>query len=317
MVSSTDLSATWTWVHVAEDFQHPTTLLAYQTFLHLLTHHVATLPPLPQHHTLLKDLTSSLVVDTFSACLRNLSPIHGVELLEQGQGIFWSQLNCLHFLLDDVIASSSTGKPLVDKFTQKTFLIRTALDSPGPDQHDQVYHLKVELQGVITRIHKLSGLSHFLLPLSFSELQQAACKGPVIIVNVSKYGCDALIVLVDQHPIHIPLSVTLQGVRELLSRLHSLIMCAKSMVVKRDIAITLQELWDEVVFPIVNFIWMYIHYNHTSGGAPLLNLLFFPSMLPVHTGWANGILPICTSHLILPPFLPSFMLDSMISQTLH
>ena len=254
MVSSADLSATRTWVHVAEDFQHPTTLLAYQTSLRLLTHHVATLPPLPQHHTLLKDLTSSLAVDTFSACLRNLSPMQGVELLEQGRGVFWSQLNRLRSPLDDVIASSSTGKLLADEFTQKTFLIRTALDSPGPDQHDRVYRLNVELQGVVTRIRRLSGLSHFLLPLPFSDLQQAAREGPVIIMNASKYGCDALVVLVDRHPVHIPLSITPQGVRELSSRFRNLIVRAKSMIVERDIAITLRELWDEVVSPIVDFI---------------------------------------------------------------
>ncbi|KAG8218011.1 hypothetical protein J3R82DRAFT_6203 [Butyriboletus roseoflavus] len=102
---------------------------------------------------------------------------------------------------------------LADEFTQQTLLIRTALDSPGPDQHD-----------------RLPGLSRFLLLPLFRNLQQAACEGPVIIVNASKYGCDALVVLVDRpNPIHIPLSITKEGVGQLSSRLSTLTVRAKSM----------------------------------------------------------------------------------------
>ena len=253
-VSSADLSAARSWIRVAENFQHPTTLLAYQTFLRLLTHHVATLPPLPQHRTLLTDLTSSVAVDTFSACLRNRSPKDAVELLEQGRGVFWSQLTRLRSPLDDVTASSSTGKMLADEFAQQTLLIRTALASPGPDQHDRVCRLSVELQTVVTRIRQLPGLSGFLLPPLFSDLQRAARNGPVIIVNASEYGCDALVVLVDRNPVHIPLSITKDGVQELSSKLGTLTVRAKSMDVTRDLAIILRELWEEVVSPIVNFL---------------------------------------------------------------
>ena len=118
MVSSTDLSVARTWIRVAEYFHYLTTLLAYQTSLRLLTLHVATLPPLPQHRIILKGLTSSLAVDALSACLRNSSPTHAVELLEQGRGVFWSQLTRLRCPLDDVIASDPTGKMLADEFTK-------------------------------------------------------------------------------------------------------------------------------------------------------------------------------------------------------
>ena len=255
MVSSTDLLVARTWIGVAEDFHHPTTLLAYQTCLRLLTHHVATLPPLPQHHTLLKGHTSSLAVDAFSACLRGCSPKDAVALLEQGRGVFWSQLTRLRSPLDDVIASGSRGRVLADEFTQKTSLIRTALDSPSPDQHDRVCRLNVELQGTITKIRtELPGLSHFLLPPPFSDLQQAALGGPVIIVNASKYGCDALVVLVDRNPHRIPLSITQDGVRGMSSKLATLSVRTLSMDVTEDLTVILRELWDKVVSPIVGFL---------------------------------------------------------------
>ncbi|KAG8218955.1 hypothetical protein J3R82DRAFT_4668 [Butyriboletus roseoflavus] len=278
MVSSADLSAARTWIHVAEDFNHSTTLLAYEAYLRLLTHHLATLPPLPQHRTVVKGLTSSLAVDAFSACLRNHSPTKALELLEQGRGLFWSQLARLRSPLDDVIASGSTGKMLADEFTQRTFAIRTALDSPGPDQHDRVCRLNVELQGVVTRIRELPGLSHFLLPSPFSDLQQAACEGPVIVVNASKYGCDALVVLVDRNPHHIPLSITKEGVRELLSKLNKLTVDAKSMDVTRELGIFMRELWHEVVSPIVNYLKTVHPFQSRIWWCPTAEF----SLLPLH-----------------------------------
>ena len=143
---------------------------------------------------------------------------------------------------------------LADEFTQQTLLIRAVLDSPGPDQHDRVCRLSVELQGVVTRIRELPGLSRFLLPPLFSNLQQAACEGPVIIVNASEYGCDALVVLVDQNPHHISLSITKEAVRELSSKLGNLSQRTLFEDVTEDLFIILRELWDKVVFPIVNFL---------------------------------------------------------------
>ena len=255
MASSTALSAARTWIDVAEDFHHPTALLAYHTALRLLTHHVATLPPLPQHRTVLKGLTLSLAVDAFSACLCSCSPKNVVALLEQGRGVFWSQLTRLRSPLDDVIASGSTGKMLANEFTQQTSLIQTALGSPGPDQHDRMCRLNIELQGTITRIcTELPGLSHFILPPPFSDLQQAAVEGPIIIVNASKYGCDALVVLADRNPYHIPLSITQDGVRGLSSKLATLSVRTLSMDVTDDLTIILRELWEKVVSPVVKFL---------------------------------------------------------------
>ncbi|KAG8214774.1 hypothetical protein J3R82DRAFT_9901 [Butyriboletus roseoflavus] len=133
---------------------------------------------------------------------------------------------------------------------------------------------------VINRICKLPGLSGFLLPLLFSDLQQAVHDSSVIIVNVSKYSYDALIVLVNQpNPIHIPLSITRKGVRELTSKLHMLTLCAKSMEVTRDLGIFLWKLWDEAIPPIANTlqrvhpIQLYIWWCPTAKF----------SLLPLHT----------------------------------
>ena len=209
---------------------------------------------MPHHLAVLKALSSSLAADAFSACLRNHSLTNAIELLEQGRGVFWGQLTRLRSPLDDVIASGSAGEVLADPFTRLTSLIRNALDSPGPSQHDQVCRLNSELERVVSNIRELPGLSRFLLPPLFSDLQRAASGGPVIIVNASQYGCDALVVSVDRDPVHIPLSITKAHVRELSSQLHILTRRAKSVDVTRELGVFLRELWNNVVSHIVEYL---------------------------------------------------------------
>ena len=252
MVSSNNLSAARAWVRVAEDFQHPTILLAYETSLRLLIQHSAALPSLPQHLVILKNLTSSLAVDAFSACLRKRAPAHAVELLEQGRGVFWSQLTRLHSPLDDVVVSSPAGKTLADEFTRLASLIRNALNFHGADQHERVCRLNLKLQRVVTDIRKLPGLSRFLLPSLFPDLQHAASGGPVIIVNASKYSCDALIIFLDRDPVHIPLQITQKSVRHLSNELHTLTVHPKRADVTTGLVCLLRKLWDQIVSPIVD-----------------------------------------------------------------
>ena len=253
VVSSNDLYAARAWIRVAEDFHHPTLLLAYETSLRLLIQHLAALPSLPQHLVILKNLTSSLAVDAFSACLRNCSPTNAVELLEQGRGVFWSQLTRLQSPLDDVVlVSSPAGQSLADEFRRLAFLIRNALNLPGADQHEMLCRLNLELRTVVTDIRNLPGLSRFLLPALFADLQHAASEGPIIIVNASKHSCDALIVFLGRDPVHIPLRITQADVRELSKELHTLTARATRDDVTKELAFFLRKLWDQIVSPIVN-----------------------------------------------------------------
>ena len=232
----------------------PGLLLAYETALRFLALHLATLPSLPQHLVIFKSRTSSLAVNAFSACVRKRAPARAVELLEQGRGVFWSQLARLHSPLEDVILASPAGKELADEFTQLASFIRNAVNSPGADQHEQVCHLNLEMQRAVTNIRNLPGLSRFLLPSLFPDLQHAASGGPVIIVNASEYSCDALVVLLDRDPVHIPLQVTLEDVRDLSMELRTLSVRATMVDMARHLAFFLRKLWDQIVSPIVDFL---------------------------------------------------------------
>ena len=253
-LSSRDLSAVKAWINAAEDFQHPTTILAYETALRFLTQHLTALPLLPKHLVVLKALTSSLAVEAFSTCLRNHCPTKAVELLEQGRGVFWSQLTRLRSPLDDVVASGSEGKILADEFSRLTSLIRDALNSPSTDQHDRICHLNSELQRVVSSIRSLPTLSRFLLPPFLTNLRHAAKGGPVIVVNASKFSCDALIIFVDKDPFHIPLSISKEDVQGWSSKLHTLTVLAKGSDITKDLGLILRQLWDHVVSPIADFL---------------------------------------------------------------
>jgi CHAT domain-containing protein len=252
-MSIADLKCAKQWILVAEECEHTSTIFAYQTFLRLSIQHLATLPSLPQHLALFKQLMTSTAVDAFSACLRYGHPANAVELLEQGRGVFWGQLIRLRSPLDKVIASGDTGKVLADKFTQSASLLRSVLhDLPNAEsQHDRAFRLNIQLQDIVTEIRKLPGLSRFLLPPLFSDLQIAASGGPIIIVNASQYSCDALIVLPDRDPVHVALPITKPRVSELTLELRSLTLRARFGDMTREFLRLLRKLWDEVVFPIV------------------------------------------------------------------
>ena len=253
-VSFADLHCARQWIQAAEECEHDTTVLAYQTFLRFSIHHLAALPSLPQHLALLKKLMTSIAVDAFSACVRHGNLANAVELLEQGRGVFWSQLARLRSPLEDVVASGNTGMELAARFTHSASLLRTVLDAPtnAESQHDRACRLSIQLQDVVSDIRKLPGLSRFLQPPLFSDLQIAAAGGSVIIVNASQYGCDALIVVADRDPIHVALPITKAGVCDLSARLRSLTSRAKFGDVTRDILVFLRGLWDDIVSPIVD-----------------------------------------------------------------
>ena len=52
-----------------------------------------------------------------------------------------------------------------------------------------------EFEQIFAGIRKKPDFSHFLLPREFSDLQRAAQTGPIVILNASRYRCDAFIIL--------------------------------------------------------------------------------------------------------------------------
>ena len=64
--------------------------------------------------------------------------------------------------------------------------------------------LSGELDKVVLRIQALPGFENFWRPVPFRHLQTAAIGGPVVIVNLSKYSSDILILRSNHPVVHIP-----------------------------------------------------------------------------------------------------------------
>lgn len=86
--------------------------------------------------------------------------------------------------------------------------------------------LDQEWNELLGEIRSLDGFADFLLPPRLTELRRAAVGGPVVVVNVSRWRSDALIVTADgvQKPLELPLAsreLVVQWVQRYLEAVHS------------------------------------------------------------------------------------------------
>jgi hypothetical protein len=214
-ISRGDLRAAKSWATSAERLNHNSAPIAYQTTLKFLEQHVALLASSPHHFDIVREV-SSLAMDAFSCSVRCGDLAAAVELVEQGRAVFWTQMVRFRTL------SASGGEALAKEFMQLSFSLRHAFNVSTEKQSKNTQKLTMQLDDAISRIRMLPGLSRFLLPQLFSNLQKAAKDGPVIIVNASQYSYDALIIMSTQDPVHIPLNVTQAEFSELSSEFQSI-----------------------------------------------------------------------------------------------
>jgi len=253
-VSSRDLHAAKSWAADAEEVNHASALLAYQTTLKFLDQHVAISSYSPHQFDVVREATSSIAMDSFSCSVRRGALTTAVELVERGRAVSWTQLARFPTPVDDLSASGDTGEALAAEFKQLSFRLRNALDVSTGDHSSQIRQLTMQWDDVISRIRMLSDFSRFLLPPLFSDLQKAAGDGPVIILNANQYSCDALIIMSAQDPVHVPLHITQTEVSELSSEFQFITTrggASRHQSELHKIIGILRELWKGVVGPIV------------------------------------------------------------------
>ncbi|KAG1856957.1 TPR-like protein [Suillus subalutaceus] len=250
-VSCSDLTVAKSWVTIAEETNHGSALVAYQTALKFLDQHVTLLSSSSRHFDVVRMASASLAVDAFSCSIRHGALTTAVELVEQGRAVFLTQLARLSSPFDELSLLGDTGAALAEDFKQLSFRLRSAFDQSTKDQSPQIRQLTMQWNDVLSRIRMLPNLSRFLLPPLFSDLQKAAEEGPVIIVNASQYSCDALIVLCDQNSVHIPIDITRAEVTELSSDFQSVAEQFGSSDRQNKLVGILRKLWRHIVDPVV------------------------------------------------------------------
>jgi hypothetical protein len=114
-----------------------------------------------------------------------------VELLEQGRGILMSAA----LERDRDVSDLDRAAP---KLAERYRHIRAALGADDvrsiilPPDADRRYRIHEQWERLLLEIRALPGFDRFLLPPRLPELSPAASDGPVVIVNASRYRCDAL-----------------------------------------------------------------------------------------------------------------------------
>lgn len=140
------------------------------------------------------------------AMLASQSPYEMMRLLELGRGLIIASLSEMR---SDLGLLQAKYPQLADEYISS----RNQLDSlavsgnrshqsvssiPSAHQINERYDAGNKLEQTIQDIRALPGFDRFLMAPSEQDLTSAATRGPVVVINVSIYRCDALIIDKDQ-----------------------------------------------------------------------------------------------------------------------
>jgi CHAT domain-containing protein len=140
-----------------------------------------------------------------------------IQALEQGRALIWSELRGLRTSIDQLAVDPGLAK----EFTAVNRELETLTISVSPStvmndddgledgkgmdkfgrlvaQHQKLLARRNKL---VSQIQALPGFENFLVTPSFDALRSAAERGPVIIVNHSKWRSDILVILHDDDPL--------------------------------------------------------------------------------------------------------------------
>ncbi|KAJ7231539.1 TPR-like protein [Mycena rebaudengoi] len=208
------LAAT-TWAKHAHTHEPSSELTAYATAIELLPELAwLGLSITDRHHHLSQ--AGQLVRDAASAAIAAHDYQKSVEWLDQGRSVIWGQLLNLRTPVDELRKSHpglanqlvSLSTSLETSGTRSNAIADTIKPQSLDSTAEQSHAIALERNHVLQQIRELPGFERFLLSKPISELSHAAKMGPVAILNISEYGCDALILRPGHadEVMHVPLS---------------------------------------------------------------------------------------------------------------
>ncbi|EGN99470.1 hypothetical protein SERLA73DRAFT_73996 [Serpula lacrymans var. lacrymans S7.3] len=279
------------WIINSEKHKHTSRLDAYKTSLSLLDRHTAVDPSLESRLHIIKSAPASLASDA-AACAMGESRIElAVELLEQGRAVVWAQLARFRTSLHRLRETSEHGQELAARFQllssqmehQRALPERVRMSSQiSLEEEARNYRrLSKEWDAVVQQIREVDGFAHFLKPVPFSDLHPVADNGPVVIVNISQYRCDAIIILKASPPRLINLSpLTLGDISEMSSQFADILKgtshVGEEKMREKLIIPVLRRLWYLIIQPVVNEIKDLVPKGSRIWWCPTSRLTFLP-----------------------------------------
>ncbi|KAG8863097.1 hypothetical protein FRB96_009277 [Tulasnella sp. 330] len=266
------LNASFSWVYVAREFGHPSALDAYRTAIQLMDTSITVARVLErQHEHLTREVAlgpesvsfANIVYDAASLAIEENQPRDAVELLEQGRSLLFNQLGRYRTSLDDL---QDTNRELADQFEDLSAKLESSVVSGNKmsmsrdrsfDESGRYHEIWTEWRAVVDQIRAIPSFATFQGTTPFNLISRAAESGPVVIVNVSNYRSDAIIVLGNADtPIVVPLpEATPAYIQTLSDDLRDAMSSqpqqpAEEVTKQANIVAVLRKLWKAVVRPV-------------------------------------------------------------------
>jgi len=197
---------------------------------------------------------AALARDAAACALSAGQPERAVELLELGRSVLWAETLRLRGDFDALIGE-------VPELVRELTRVRAALESPEHAAGEDRVQLARQWDGLVEAVRERPGYENFLAGQPFSELAKAAEAGPVVIVNISQYRCDAIVVLPESTVEVVPLpSVTVPGINAIANRYLTDLRSASDPddpswfrgLARHTLNHTLGWLWDNIAEPVLS-----------------------------------------------------------------
>ncbi|KAK7217302.1 hypothetical protein V2G26_005305 [Clonostachys chloroleuca] len=122
-----------------------------------------------------------------------------LKLIELGRGIIMGSSIDLR---TEVSALQEANSPLADRFIMLRDQLEGGTNTPA-EHSDQPHYIDrhdagLRLQKTIQEIRQIPRFGKFLLPPSEEDMKAAAAYDPIVVINVSDYRCDAIIIEKDK-----------------------------------------------------------------------------------------------------------------------
>jgi hypothetical protein len=163
----------------------------------------------------------------------------------------------------------------VSKALEQTSSREVGTEDPSMQSHQELSieeiaqghrRLAEEWDILVKRTRETTGFEDFLQPKKLAQLRRAADSGPVVVVNIHKHRCDALILMTDLDEVmHIPLDrFSYERAQELHLALNQLlsnsgVLARDTRAMRRVTTVTgtgfpsiLLDLWSYVVKPVLD-----------------------------------------------------------------
>ncbi|MFD4026214.1 CHAT domain-containing protein [Streptomyces sp. NPDC058576] len=220
-------------------------------------------------------ISEGLASDAAALAIEEGAAGRALALLEQGRGVLLAQglenradVSRLHALAPGLAAEFERIRDQLSEPPRPSPVLGGGLGGPaapfhGADEEAVIAEARLGLarrwEQLLDEIRALPGLEGFLRPPSVPELVASAAEGPVVVVNVSAYRCDALVVTADAGIDVVPLpGLTLRDAEARAAEFVEGIETAygekgvdEAVAMMRRLSGTLGWLWDTVAAPVL------------------------------------------------------------------